>query len=433
MAEDHREPPERLGGLPRRVPGANRRSPADRAATAASPSQQPPLPASPTDASPSPTTMASSTTKLLRAAAASNQAALVAAAAQELAAQTQRRVVPLQPPDSVLAQAPAPVVTPIPAAASPATAPQAIPFPAIVRPDARRTRTPRRWQLIGVLVAIALVACSVAIAMAIRHSPAPRAHRRARDAGSHQISIERTIRGNAAAWVASQVGRNIEIACDSAMCADLAQHGFPPGNLNVLQPAAPDPYGSELVIATASVRSQFGTKLDTVYAPEVIASFGTGANRIDVRLVAQDGPAAFGRALRADLLARKLSGAELLRNRRIVMSAVARSQLGAGQVDLRLLTTLAFLAGQEPLVVVDFGSIAPGASPGVPLRFADLAETDAATRMAAAAYGRALIALVHAQQAPYVPLSVGPVRLTTGQTVLRIEFAAPSLLGLLSS
>jgi hypothetical protein len=136
--------------------------------------------------------------------------------------------------------------------------------------------------------------------------------------------------------------------------------------------------------------------------------------------------------LRADLLTRKSSGAELLRNRRIGTSAVARAQLAAGQVDLRLLTTLAFMAAQEPLDIVDFGSIAPGAGPGVPLRFADLAETDPATRMTAAAYRRAVIASVHAQQPPYVPLSVGPVRLTTGRTVLRIEFAAPSLLGLLS-
>jgi hypothetical protein len=428
MAEDHPEPPERLGGLPRRVPGANRRTPAQirRGYLPVPPSE----PAD--DASPSPTVMASSAAKLLRAAAASNQAALVAAAAQELAAQTQRRVVPLQPPDSVLAHAPAPALTPVPAEARPAAAPEAVPFPAVAHPDVRRKGSARRWQLTGMLAAIAVVACSVAIAMAVRHSPAPRA-RTARDSGSRQISTEAVIRGNTAAWVASQVGRSVEIACDSAMCSDLAQHGFPAGNLTVLQPTAPDPYGSELVIATASVRSQFGTKLATVYAPEVIASFGAGANRIDVRLVAQDGPTAFGRALRADLLARKSSGAELLRNRKIVTSAVARAQLAAGQVDLRLLTTLAFIAGQEPLDIVDFGSIAPGAGPGVPLRFADLAETDPAARTKAAAYSRALVALVHAQQPPYVPLSVGPVRLATGQTVLRIEFAAPSLLGLLSS
>jgi hypothetical protein len=378
--------------------------------------------------------MASSAAKLLRAAAASNQAALVAAAAQELAAQTQRRVVPLQPPGSAAAQAlAAPAVTPIPGSARPATVPRAVPFPAVAQPNVRRARAARRWQLAGMLAAIAIVGCSVAIAMAIRHSPAARAHRTTRESGSQEIRNARAIRANTATWVASQVGHNIEIACDSAMCSDLAQHGFPPGNLTALQPAAADPYGSELVIATASVRSQFGTKLATVFAPEVIASFGTGANRIDVRLVAPNGPAAFGRALREDLLTRKSSGAELLRNRKIVTSAVARAQLAAGRVDLRLLTTLAFMAGQEPLDIVDFGSVAPGAGPAVPLRLADLAETDSATRMTAAAYRRALLASVRAQQPPYVPLSVGPVRLTTGQTVLRIEFAAPSLLGLLSS
>jgi hypothetical protein len=462
MAEDQPEPPERPGSLPRRVPGAMGRtpgqirrgylpvwlsepedaadvptqpatSPAGQSAEASAPSE-PPLPhPSSADAAPSATAMASSAASLLRAAAASNQAALVAAAAQELAAQTQRRVVPLQPQSSAAAPAAAPAVAPAPAAARPATVAPAVPFPALARPDVRRSRSARRWQLTGLLIAIGIVACSVAVALAIRHSPAPRSHGPARDSGSREISAERAIRANAAAWVASQVGRNIEIACDSAICSDLAQHGFPPGNLNVLAPTAPDPYGSELVIATASVRSQFGPKLATVYAPEVIASFGAGANSIDVRLVAQNGPAAFGRALRADLVARKSSGAQLLRNSKIVTSAVARAQLAAGQVDLRLLTTLAFMASQEPLDIVDFGSVAPGASPEVPLRFADLAETDPAARLTEAAYVHALAAVVHAQEPPYVPLSVGPVRLNTGQTVLRIEFAAPSLLGLLPS
>jgi hypothetical protein len=269
--------------------------------------------------------------------------------------------------------------------------------------------------------------------MAIRHSPAARTGPAAADAGSRQISAESVIRAKTALWVASQVGHNIQIACDSATCTDLAQHGFPPGSMNVLQPTAPDPYGSLLVIATAGIRSQFGSKLAAVYAPEVIASFGTGADRIDIRLIAANGPAAFQRESRKDLLVRESSGGQLLRNPRIAASAAGRAQLAAGDVDLRLLTTLAFIAGQEPLDIVDFGSIAPGASPGVPLRFADLAENDPAARMTAAAYLHALLSFVRAQQPPYVPLSVRSVRLTTGQAVLRIEFAAPSPLGLLSS
>jgi hypothetical protein len=281
-----------------------------------------------------------------------------------------------------------------------------------------------------------LVAAVVVITLGFRHWPAVKAGAaqsgaaQGPTASRHQITAEAAVRATAVTWVTSQVGHDIIIACDSVICSDLAQHGFPAGNLNVLQPTAPDPYGSELVIATAGVRSQFGHKLAAVYAPEVIAGFGTGANRIDVRLIAPRGPAAFRAALRTDLLARKSSGAQLLRNRRLQTSATARAQLSAGHLDERLLTIIAFMAAEQPLDIVDFGSSAPGASPSVPLRFADLAVTNAAAHSARPAYERALIALAHSEVPPYVPLSAGMVRLADGRTVLRIEFAAPSPMGL---
>ncbi len=252
-------------------------------------------------------------------------------------------------------------------------------------------------------------------------------------AGSQSIAAEAVARNEAVAWVTSQVGSNIVVACDAVMCSDLAQHKFPAGNLNLLQPTSPDPYGSVLVIATADIRSQFASKLASVYAPEVIASFGTGANRIDIRIIAQQGPAAFRAALSADLAARRSSGAELLRNGRVTASASARAELASGQVDLRLLTTIAFVAGQQPVDIVGFGTMAPGASPGLPLRFAYLANSDAAAHLTGSAYMQALIALVHSQVPPYVPLSIGTVRLPNGREVLRLEFAAPSPTGLLKA
>ena len=51
--------------------------------------------------------------------------------------------------------------------------------------------------------------------------------------------------------------------------------------------------------------------------------------------------------------------------------------------------------------------------------------------MTSSAYVHALIAQVSSQRPPYVPLSLGMVRLPDGQEVLRIEFAAPSPTGLL--
>jgi hypothetical protein len=267
-----------------------------------------------------------------------------------------------------------------------------------------------------------------------RHRPAaPGKTGGAPPPGTQALAAAAAIRGQAVLWVAAQVGHDVAVACDAVTCSSLAARGFPASNLTVLRPAAPDPYGSVLVIATAAVRSQFGSKLSSVYAPEVIASFGTGAARIDIRVVAPSGPAAFRTALAADLAARKSSGAELLRNSHITISPVARNQLASGLVDLRLLTTIAFLAGQHPVDIVGFGGVAAGADPGVPLRTAYLAESDAAARMTAGAYVRALEAVVHAQTQPYVPVSVVTAELAGGQHVLQIEFAAPSPLGLLHS
>ena len=270
-------------------------------------------------------------------------------------------------------------------------------------------------------------------ALIVSHRPAKPTHTSTQGAQSgNPLASAATVRGQAVSWVAGQVGHDVSVACDAILCSSLATHGFPAGNLTVLQSTAPDPYGSVLVIATADLRSQFGTKLSSVYAPEVIASFGTGTSRIDVRVIAPQGPAAFSAALSADLAARKSSGAQLLRNSRITVSATARARLTSGLVDARLLTTIAFLAGQYPIEIVGFGAVAPGADAGVPTRILYLAESDAAAHPNGSPYLDALQAALRAQIPPYVPF-FGTIKLASGQPVLQIEFAAPSPLGLLQS
>jgi hypothetical protein len=176
-------------------------------------------------------------------------------------------------------------------------------------------------------------------------------------------------------------------------------------------------------MATAAVRAIFGSRLTSVYAPEVLASFGTGAARIDVRVVAPEGAAAYRAALTADLRARQVAGQQLLRDPRITLTSSARAQLAAGQVDARLLITLATLAASEPVQVKAFSDDGPGASLGVPLRAAELV----ATRSGA----RDVVAFFRAQRAPYLPARTG---LTPGSdTVLTVEYAAPSPLGLLQT
>ena len=212
------------------------------------------------------------------------------------------------------------------------------------------------------------------------------------------------------------------------MCAALKADGFPADKLVVLGSASPDPVPSVLVVETATVGELFGSSLATAWAPAVLASFGSGTSAITVRVVAPHGAAAYQTSLDAGLAGRKTSGAALLNDSRITVSATARSQLLAGQVDSRLLLALAALAGHQPVDIVRFGSLGPGASPGVPLLFADLAQNVPAAHMGPAAYVRAVWAVLSGADARLRPARA-VAGTAQGQALLRVEFTAPSPLG----
>jgi len=102
----------------------------------------------------------------------------------------------------------------------------------------------------------------------------------------------------------------------------------------------------------------------------------------------------------------------------------------AGQPDARLLLAIAAVASRQPVDILDFGNIGPGSDQTIPLRFADLAESDQAAHMASSAYLRALRANLGATG--FRPVRVVTVVLPGGQEALRIEFAAPSPLTVLT-
>src|ERR1039457_6544030 len=77
---------------------------------------------------------------------------------------------------------------------------------------------------------------------------------------------------------------------------------------------------------------------------------------------------------------RLMAGDQLLRDPRITFSPSARAQLTAGQVDARLLITLDTLAASEPVRIGAFLDDGPGASPGLPLRAAELTAAGRAAR-----------------------------------------------------
>ncbi len=247
----------------------------------------------------------------------------------------------------------------------------------------------------------------------------------ARTAALVAVSQAVAIRAEAAAWVASQVSSGAVMACDPAMCAVLAQHGIGAGRLLVLRPGAADPLGSDVVVATAALRDMFGARLASVYAPELLASFGTGQARIDIRAVAPAGAAAYRAAVAADVQARRLAGSEMLRDPRIIFGPDARADLAAGQVDARLLTALDTLAASEPVRVTAFIDDGPGAGPGLPLRGAKLTASDTTARK--------MLAFFRAQRPPYLFAQASMAAMPGGESVLTVEFAAPAPLGLLQS
>lgn len=239
------------------------------------------------------------------------------------------------------------------------------------------------------------------------------------------------VRRQAAVWVAQQVSGDVVVACDPAMCGALQAAGVAAGRLLVLRPGQGDPLGSEILLVTAAVHSQFGSRLTSVYAPITLAAFGSGSARIEVRVVAPDGTKAYLAQLAADVAARRSAGAALLHNSGIRVAAAARSELIAGQVDPRLLLLVVTLSHAYPVDIVSFGNQASGASAGVPLRSAEITGAAPAPGHQPVSM-RVLRNFLNAQRTPYRPATVTTVRLGS-RTALDVEYPAPSPFGLLGS
>ena len=297
------------------------------------------------------------------------------------------------------------------------------------RPSAPKAPPRRRRRMVGVFLSVVVLLTAGLLAYTLsRHTATDKA------GNVHRVvaAPDQVTRNLAASWVASQVSRAAIVSCDPVMCQALRAHGVPAASLLELSPGRTNPLRSEIIVATQVVRGQLGSRLDSVYAPAVIASMGSGNLRIDIRAVAPHGAAAYLSAVNADVLARKAAAVTLLHSQRIELSAIARTQLADGQVDSRLLVTIAGLAAIHPVSILAFGDAAAGASPGIPLRSADLAAADGAAGMRSSAYVRSMVGFLHARPAPYLPAQIKTVRRAGGQAALRIEFAAPSPLGLLA-
>jgi hypothetical protein len=239
----------------------------------------------------------------------------------------------------------------------------------------------------------------------------------------------------AAAWVAAQVSRSVVVSCDPVMCRGLKASGMPASDLEVLRPGR-SPLDSAVIVVTPAVRRELGARLGSVYAPTIIASFGSGSAQTQVRVIAPDGAAAYLRALGEDLVTRKSGGLQLLQSPRLRISSAARLQLRAGLVDTRVMIAIVSMSDQFhfPVSVLAFGDAGPGAAGAdSPLRSAELAGPSNASLTRGSADVQQMLSFLRAQgKTPYAAALAEVGRLASGLPVLRVQFAAPSPLGLLA-
>ena len=176
-------------------------------------------------------------------------------------------------------------------------------------------------------------------------------------------------------------------------------------------------------MSTYAVRSQLGTRLAQVYAPEVIAAFGNGATMVQVRVVVPGGAAAYGPAARADKKARTAAGQQLGRNKHIRAGPAATRDLVRGQVDSRLLITLAAVAARSPVRITSFSGARPGSTTSDPLHAMSITVPTTACQ--------SLLDFLRAQRSP-LRAAISSQR--HGRTsAIQIDFTEPSLVGLLNA
>jgi hypothetical protein len=297
-------------------------------------------------------------------------------------------------------------------------------------------RRSRRGRLIALVVVVALAA-GLGTGLALGTSAGTGRTSTAGPAPRRESSPAGTAASQAAAWVAGQVSHGETVACDPAMCARLQRRGFPAGNLDLVRPGSATPPEAGLVVATAALRSDLGSRLTAAYAPVALAGFGAGAGRVVVEAATPDGQTTYLNGFRNDLAARRAVGAQLLMNRAVEAGPLARRQLSQGLADSRLIATIGIMAAMYRIRLVAFGDPSPGASPGVPLRSVLFSASTHGGVTHGVTAGIALLAslrsLLLSQQPLYRPASIQTVRLGTGQSALQIAFAAPDPLGLLDA
>lgn len=177
--------------------------------------------------------------------------------------------------------------------------------------------------------------------------------------------LDRPLR-DAETWMTQNAPGDARMLVDDAMWVDLVDAGFDRENVvwyykadtdTDVQRLAPDGWRDyDYVITTDSMRTfptEFPTVRQAIDNSVVVASFGEGAQKVDVRLVDTD-QAALAQAADSDLYAaRSVAGQQVLRNPDVGVPGEEQDLLTSGVVDGRILLTLGQLSSTGRIDVAD--------------------------------------------------------------------------------
>ncbi|MGZ0712657.1 ArnT family glycosyltransferase (plasmid) [Coraliomargarita sp. W4R53] len=175
---------------------------------------------------------------------------------------------------------------------------------------------------------------------------------------------------DAETWMVENAPGDARILVDDAMWVDLVSEGFTRENVVWYYKADTDPDVQTLapngwrdydyVVTTDSMRTfptEFPTVRQAIDNSVVVASFGEGAQQVEVRFVDGDQSGLEQASDDGLYAARSVAGQQLLRNPSVGVPAEEQDLLTAGVVDARILLTLAQLAAIGQTDIADISQL----------------------------------------------------------------------------
>jgi hypothetical protein len=228
-------------------------------------------------------------------------------------------------------------------------------------------------------------------------------------------------------WVVDNLNQGDRVIVDDAIWVDLVENGLAPSLL-----AGYGAVGAGLdwrsygyVVSTPALRaSGVSSELaSAVDSSREIASVGEGDDRVEVRRIGADSDADAPSTEEASQNeARVAAGRALAANPGIEAPPAAISQLRAGEVDERLTTVLATLAGAHRLEVGAFVALPGEDVAGTPVRTVELASIDGRRIAAGDPAVVEVVAFLGNQLSEFRPHQVSVVGRSSGEPRLRITF-----------